>query len=72
MSGNNRGEAETQYRNNNIDTYQIQFRSNSEGPIDDKKDHEIDVETRTSIPIQTGDIYRQKIRRITKNRDESS
>ncbi len=62
----------SRYRNNDIDIYQIQFRFRFEGPTDDRKGCEMDIETRTSISIQTGNIYRQRIRRTTKDRGESS
>ncbi len=58
MSRNNRKKTEIQYRNNNIDIYQIQFRSSSKESIDDREGYKIDVETRISISIQTGDIYK--------------
>ncbi len=72
MLGNNRKKTETQYRNNNIDIYQIRFRSHSKKPIDNKKSHEMNVKIRIFISIQTNDIYRQKIRRIIKDRNENN
>ncbi len=58
MLENNKGETETQCRNNSIDMYQIQLRSNSEESIDGREGCKMDVEIRMSILIQTGDIYR--------------
>ncbi len=51
MSGNNKKEIEAQYRNNNIDIYQIQFRFCFERSINNRKNNEMDVKIRISISI---------------------
>ncbi len=58
MSGNNRGEAEAQYRNNDTDTHQTRLRSRSERLTGGKEGHEIDVEIRILILIQTDDTHK--------------